>query len=94
MLTHMLATGWAGFQISHTAEFRRHFNQLTTNGACKPNNLLPHYWKDRGSAEVSSLALNIVALFVSAFLTWRLVKVGFHGISLMIIELNTMLLSP
>lgn len=75
LLTHMLATAWAGFQISHTATFRANFSRLTTNGACKPINLLPTYWKDRGNAEIPSLVLNVVALVVSALLTWRLVKV-------------------
>lgn len=76
LLTHVLATAWSGFQIKHTADFRTNFSRLATNGACKPINLLPKYWKDRGNAEIPLLALNIAALFVSAFLTWRLVKVG------------------
>lgn len=74
LLTHMLATAWAGFQISHTENFRQQFVKLTTQGACKPVNLLPHYWTDRGHAEIPSLALNILALLISCFLTWRLVK--------------------
>jgi hypothetical protein len=74
MLTHMLATGWACFQISHSAKFRSDFNRLTTNGACKPINLLSPYWPQRSHAEISILALNVLALLISAFLTWRLVK--------------------
>jgi hypothetical protein len=73
----MVATGWAGFQISHTADFRRQFVTLTVEGACKPLNLLPNYWKNRGVAEISSLSFNIVALFISVVLTWKLVKVQF-----------------
>ena len=73
MLTHILATAWGGFQIQHTAVFRSDFNRLTTNGACLVN-LLPSYWKERGAAEIPSLVLNVVALFLSAFLSWRLVK--------------------
>jgi hypothetical protein len=78
MLTHMIATGWAGFQISHTAQFQRQFTRVTTNGACMPLDLLPCYWKERGQAELSILALNIVALVISAILTWKLIKVGFR----------------
>jgi hypothetical protein len=52
-------------------------------GACRaspsegsmPINLLPLYWAQRRGAELPSLVLNIVALFVSAFLSWKLVKV-------------------
>jgi hypothetical protein len=75
LLTHMLATAWAGFQIVHTANFKADFSRLATNGACKPINLLPHYWKERSNAEIPSLALNVAALLMSAFLTWRLTKV-------------------
>jgi hypothetical protein len=74
LLTHMVATGWAGFQISHTADFRRQFLALTVEGACKPLNLLPTYWKMRGIAEISSLSFNITALLISAVLTWKLMK--------------------
>lgn len=74
LLTHVLATSWAGFQIVHTADFREKFTRLTTEGACKPMNLLPFYWQQRHSAELPSLIMNIVALFVSSFLTWKLVK--------------------
>lgn len=73
LLTHILATAWGGFQIANTSQFRSDFARLTTNGACGVN-LLPSYWKDRGHAELPSLILNIVALFISAYLTWRLMK--------------------
>jgi hypothetical protein len=74
LLTHIMATAWAGFQISHTANFRENFNKVITNGACKGTNLLPHYWNARKNAEIPSLALNIFALVLSAILTWKLVK--------------------
>ncbi|KAJ3486147.1 hypothetical protein NLI96_g4437 [Meripilus lineatus] len=73
LLTHIIATGWAGYQIFNTREFRANFNRLTTQGACGVN-LLPTYWQDRGHAEIPSLALNIAALVISAFLSWRLIK--------------------
>ncbi|KAI0080021.1 hypothetical protein K474DRAFT_381765 [Panus rudis PR-1116 ss-1] len=72
LLTHVLATAWGGFQIVHTKQFRANFIRLS-NGACGIN-LLPHYWADRAKAEIPSLVLNVVALFISAFLTWRLIK--------------------
>ncbi|KII93632.1 hypothetical protein PLICRDRAFT_35861 [Plicaturopsis crispa FD-325 SS-3] len=74
LLTHLLATAWAAFQITNTASFHSEFARLTTNGACKGNNLLPDYWIARGNAEIPSLALNAAALLLSAFLTWRLIK--------------------
>ncbi|KAG1787849.1 uncharacterized protein HD556DRAFT_1246142 [Suillus plorans] len=74
LLTHMLATGWAGYQIFNTAQFHGDFSRLSTNGACNPINLLPSYWKSRFVAEIASLVLNAVALLVSSFLSWRLAK--------------------
>ncbi|KAH8120511.1 hypothetical protein DFH11DRAFT_1757718 [Phellopilus nigrolimitatus] len=73
LLTHVLATAWGGYQISSTSDFRMMFNRLTTNGACGIN-LLSTYWKDRAAAEIPSLVLNAVALLLSAFLSWKLVK--------------------
>ncbi|KIK99777.1 hypothetical protein PAXRUDRAFT_822394 [Paxillus rubicundulus Ve08.2h10] len=74
LLTHMVATAWAGFQVFNTAQFRRDFAEVTTNGACHPINLLPSYWQSRAAAEIPSLVLNAVALLVSASLSWRLAK--------------------
>jgi len=74
LLTHMLATAWAAFQIKRTSDFHAQFARLTTNGACKPLNVLPQYWRDRSNAEIPSLALNALGLVASAFLTWRLIK--------------------
>lgn len=76
LLTHIMATAWASFQIVNTANFRADFNRVITSGACYgAPNFLPHYWEDRAKAEVPILALNVVALLVSSFLTWKLVKV-------------------
>ena len=74
LVTHMSATAWAGFQIWSTSAFHNDFRRIATNGACQIN-LLPSYWKDRANAEIPSLVLNTVALLVSAFLSWRLIKV-------------------
>jgi hypothetical protein len=79
LLTHVMATGWGGFQLYHTASFRSQFNTLITKGACAgvPTDLpiTPAYWEARRVAEISSLTLNILALLVSCFLSWRLFKV-------------------
>jgi len=74
LLTHLVATAWAGFQISHTAMFRKEFRRLTVEGACAPVNLLPNYWGPRRLAELSGLVLNVVAVLISIFLTQKLVK--------------------
>jgi hypothetical protein len=74
LVTHMMATSWAAFQITHTANFRSDFNRVITNGACDGTALLPHYWQDRGTAELTSMAFNILALLISSFLTWKLIK--------------------
>ncbi|KAG8220055.1 hypothetical protein J3R82DRAFT_1072 [Butyriboletus roseoflavus] len=74
LLTHLVATGWAGFQIYNSAQFRSDFAGMTTNGACHPINLLPNYWQSRSAAEIPSLVLNAVALLVYAVLSWKLAK--------------------
>jgi len=74
LVTHLMATAWAGFQITHTANFPSDFGRVVTHGACNNISLLPHYWVARGKAEIPSLALNVIALFVSSFLTWKLIK--------------------
>lgn len=75
LLTHVLATVWSAFQIAHTNKFRADFNRMITRGACNGIPLLGSYWEDRQRAEYPALALNIVSLLISAFLTWKLVKV-------------------
>jgi len=74
LVTHMMATAWAAFQIVHTADFRSDFDRVITNGACQGVSLLPYYWHARSRAEIPSLALNVIAFFVSGFLTCRLIK--------------------
>jgi len=73
LLTHVLATAWGGFQVFNTAQFHQNFVRVTTDGACG-HNLLPTYWKARANAEIPSVALNAVALLLSMFLSWRLIK--------------------
>ncbi|KAK0456411.1 hypothetical protein EV421DRAFT_1752315 [Armillaria borealis] len=73
LATHALATAWSIFQIIHTANFRSNFNRVITHGTCGVA-LLPKYWDERARAEYPTLALNVVALLVSAVLTWHLIK--------------------
>lgn len=76
LLTHAMSTAWAAFQISHTANFRSSFSRVITNGACAgAPAILPKFWTARAMAEYPSLAMHILSLFISAFLTWKLVKV-------------------
>jgi hypothetical protein len=75
LLMHLLVTVWTIFQVFQTDLFRRQFAKIITNGACRPTNLLGPYWQARQSAEISSAVLNGAAFFVTAFLTYRLMKV-------------------
>lgn len=74
LLMHIMATAWAAFQITRTADFHSDFNRVITNGACQGVSLLPDYWHARSEAEIPSLALNVIALFVSCILTYKLIK--------------------
>jgi len=74
LLTHILATAWSAVKLAQTANFRATFANVITNGACNGVPLLPDYWYQRLQAEYPTLVLNGVALLVSGFLTWKLVK--------------------
>lgn len=73
LFTHLIATGWGAFQISHTTEFQKSFSRLVTDGVCGIN-LLPTYWGPRRIAETVSLTLNAFALLIAIILSWRLTK--------------------
>ncbi|KAF7306563.1 B-block-TFIIIC domain-containing protein [Mycena indigotica] len=73
--THVLATAWSGYQITHTASFRADFDRYITHGACNgAPSLLPTYWAARARAEYPTVAFNAVSLVISSILTWKLVK--------------------
>jgi hypothetical protein len=74
LTTHVLATAWGGYQITKTSTFKTDTDRLISDGACGQN-FLNNYWSARSNAEIPSAALNIAALLVSAFLSWRLIKV-------------------
>lgn len=69
-----MTTAWASFQMVITWEFRSEFLRITRDGACRGVNLLPSYWEQRRNVEVAQLVANVLGLFVSMFLSWRLVK--------------------
>jgi len=75
MLTHMMSAGWAVYQIIDTARFRSDFHRIIVQDMCKGIQTLPNvYWSSRGEAELVGLVLNVVAVFISGYLTWRLTK--------------------
>ncbi|KAF8807694.1 hypothetical protein BYT27DRAFT_7100204 [Phlegmacium glaucopus] len=74
LVTHLAATAWAAFQVARTTNFHSDFDRVITNGACKGASLLPEYWQARNQAEIPSLTLNVIGLFVSCFLTCKLIK--------------------
>lgn len=69
-----MTTAWVSFQMVITWEFRSEFLRITRDGACRGVNLLPSYWEQRRNVEVAQLVANVLGLFVSMFLSWRLVK--------------------
>jgi hypothetical protein len=85
LVTHMMATAWAAFKITNTANFRSDFNRVVTHGACNGTSLLPKYWRDRGEAEIPSLVLNTCAMLASCYLTWKLIKVSYFWYALVLI---------
>lgn len=75
----VLSAGWSGYAIWRTIDIHTRFTALITNGACGVD-LFPHYFHDRLSVQIADLVLNVIALLVSCYLVWRLVKVrGFTG---------------
>jgi len=75
LLTHVMATAWAGYQIQNTLNFETDFRKVITEGACSGvPPFLGGFWKTRQEAEYASLALNIAALLVSPILSWKLFK--------------------
>jgi len=72
MITHLMATCWAAFRIYDTAVFRSNFNQVIVHGACNGVQNLSHYWDTRFRAEIAGLIINVVAMLISGYLTWKM----------------------
>lgn len=86
---HVLVTAYGAVQLVQTKSFHSDFQHLITDGACKPINLLPTYWQMRGDVEIASIVLNAVALLLSAFMSWRLLKVGRFQVTTMMNKVST-----
>ena len=71
----VLSAIWSGYAIWRTFDIEKRFKVLITDGACGVD-LFPGYFKDRMIAQIVDVVLNIVALCLSLFLVWRLVKVS------------------
>ncbi|KZT36026.1 hypothetical protein SISSUDRAFT_1050474 [Sistotremastrum suecicum HHB10207 ss-3] len=75
LLTHMMATAWAVYQLKNTADFHQDYNRIITDGACRTSgNLIPSYWQSRRAAEIPIAVLNGAALLLSAFLTYKMIR--------------------
>lgn len=70
----VLSAIWSGYAIWRTFDIEKRFKVLITDGACGVD-LFPGYFKDRMIAQIVDVVLNIVALCLSLFLVWRLVKI-------------------
>jgi len=75
MVTHLMATCWAAFRIYDTAVFKSNFNQVIVNGACDGVQHLSNYWGTRYRAELAGLIINVVAMLISGYLTWKMFEV-------------------
>lgn len=73
LVTHLSSVAWGAFQLSQTQLFHNDYNKVITAGVCQVN-FLPTYWKARSNVEIPSLALNAAGLFMSMFLSYKLVK--------------------
>ena len=72
----VLSTAWSAYEIWRTHDINRRFDALITNGPCGVD-LFPGYFSRRLAVQIADLSLNVVALLLSAYLVWKLVKVGF-----------------
>jgi hypothetical protein len=75
-ITHVMMTAWTIFQVLETMSFHDGFLSITMHGACNGINLLPNYWEAREQIELVQVALNAIALIISALLSWKLVRVS------------------
>jgi hypothetical protein len=75
MVTHLMATSWAAFRIYDTTVFRSDFNKVIVSGTCDGVQLLPDYWDTRFRLELAALIINVVAMLISGYLTWKIFEV-------------------
>lgn len=74
---HIFALIWSSSQVGTTVAFRSDYRRLITGskGACDGLDLLVEYFKNRLGYEIAMIVVDFVALFITAYLTWRLVLV-------------------
>ncbi|KAL7409616.1 hypothetical protein BDY24DRAFT_372466 [Mrakia frigida] len=74
LLTHLLSTGWSAYQVSHTVVSHEAFHRVI-NGVCDGVSVLnAGYWERRKMVEIAILSLNILALFMSSYISWTLLR--------------------
>ncbi|KAI5120285.1 hypothetical protein M0805_005342 [Coniferiporia weirii] len=69
----VLSTGWSGYSIWRTLDIHIRFQALITNGACGVD-LFPGYSHKRVAVQIADLSLNFVALVLSCYMVWKLVR--------------------
>jgi hypothetical protein len=72
MVTHLMATSWAAFRIHDTAVFNSQFNEVIVLGACQGVEIMPNYWDVRFRLELAALIVDVVAMLISGYLTWKI----------------------
>lgn len=75
-LTHLMSMVWSSIQIVHTRHFEEDFHRAVIYGACEGKSLIEGYWRPRHITEAVGLAFNAIALIISVWLSWRIVKVS------------------
>jgi hypothetical protein len=68
-----LSTGWSAYSIWRTQNIEIRFRVLITEGTCGVN-LFPTYFRERIAFQIPDLLLNLLALGLSCFLVWKLVR--------------------
>ena len=71
----VLSSAWSAYSIWRTNDVAVRLRVLITEGACGVD-LFPTYIKQRMAFQIPDLVLNLVALLLSGFLVYRLVKVS------------------
>ncbi|KAF8309805.1 hypothetical protein DL93DRAFT_2230668 [Clavulina sp. PMI_390] len=74
VMTHLLLPASIAFHIGATRGFRDEFLRITRDGACDGIDLLPDFSTELQKVQIAQLVLGIIALIVSLFLSWELIK--------------------
>ncbi|TFK69795.1 hypothetical protein BDN72DRAFT_896988 [Pluteus cervinus] len=76
MATRLLLSGWSIYAVWRTGLYNGRFQELVNspNSPCGVN-FFPTYFQIRKGIEIPDLLLNLTALFLSCYLSWRLLRV-------------------